>query len=1378
MSNSVDQRIVQMTFDNSQFEKGISSTLDSLHNMEKAVEDGSRGIEGLGDAFSKGGFSKFASEIDNVSSKFDVMETAARSAVSRITNSVMDMGTNMAKAVTIQPLMDGLDEYNLKLGSIQTIKTNTNAPLEKINKSLSELNTYADKTIYNFAEMTRNIGTFTAAGVGLEDSTNAIQGIANLAAASGSNSQQASTAMYQLSQALSTGTLKLQDWNSVVNAGMGGKLFQDALKTTAEVMGTNVDALIEKNGSFRESLQEGWITQDVLTQTLQNFTYATEDMTEEEKKANYEHLKSIGYNDEQIKKIYQQAQAAQDAATKVKSFNQLIDTTKEALGSGWAVSWEYIIGDLAEATELFTGISKVLNGVIDGMSDARNKFLKDWHDNGGRDAMVKSLADVYKMIARLVKPIQKAFGDVFKPLEGAKVAEAFKSIYDAIHTFRKTVFGSDGFKAISKFIRNSFTAIFGVIKGVGSTVFAILGTSIEIAYNAIKALGTILFPIVNFIVANVLTPVNDTMSNVFRVVGEAAGFLSEKLGGIKTSIFDTVGKGFEQFAHTLNDVIEPKALELFNSIPDVLGNVANSFGDFAKSLFQGVEVPDFITGIGDAISGLHKAVTEGTPVSEALEPISGSLESFGDSIGVDIADNLTNLGSSLADFISGIDFNGIASWIGTFLGSLGELVKFAVSPIIKEAVHSIEELASFFTSVFDVIGAHSDSLLEPLKDLGEHLKTAFDIANIPLSYGNITGFFERLMDLGSMDLEMFFKKEAEAIDGLFSEIGAYADDIDGPLGVVVDKIQEIHQLLTPVRELIANIFNAIKDAVKSIQLPKLEDVFSLISLDNLKNADFSSIEGVINFFGSVIDGIGKVLGGIFTILGAPIKAVIGLLKGGANEIFTSITNFIENIDQARLQQLIGFLTSAAMNAGMIASFVVVMMTIKKIGDLAGSVGDALESLAGIGEALSKLGKDIGKAAKDFAKAEMIKSLAIALGVLIGGVIILSFLDAEKVWTAIGQIAVLLLAIGGFIAVLGILDAKFKKFSLKKVASIGPMLLEIAAAVGVLSLVTVAMSKVNPEDLAKGLLGLSGVLLVIVGFTKIMSKVSGKSGKGVSSLVKLAGSLLVMYAAVRLFAGIPFDDLATGVDTIVIMMGLLFILTKIAQQAAKPMKKIGQGFKELGIGIALLAISVAAISMMPIENLVQGFGIVIGVMVLLAVYAFALKAAKLDMTLLQVSASIIALAAAIAIIAASIALIGYLVPDTEKIKAAAVAMIGVVLAFTLMMVAINLLGGKAAAGAVALVGVAIGIGILVAALLLLSSIPFEQMMQGVAGLSAVMAVLIIGMLAVGLIAETFAVGFVVLAAVFLAVGVADQVDGALELSGAFCVAWLPSQVFCK
>lgn len=396
MSKVVDSRVVEMRFDNAQFERNVKTTMSTLDKLKEKLKfsGASKGLDDIEKSAKQVDMSGLGRGVDTIKMKFSAMEVIAMTALSNITTTAMQVRKSIADALTIDPIKDGFTEYETQMNAVQTILANTQkegTTVKDVNKALDELNTYADKTIYNFTEMTRNIGTFTAAGVKLDASVSAIKGIANLAAVSGSTSQQASTAMYQLSQALAAGKVQLMDWNSVVNAGMGGQVFQDALIRTSEHLGTGAKEYIEATGSFRNSLEKGWLTTDVLTQTLDQFATAAD--TQEEYNAAVKKFVDQGYTQEQAKEMADMAKTAGNAATKVKTFTQLIDTLKEALGSGWTKTWQLIIGDFEDAKEIWTKVSDVLSNLINKSSDARNKLVKKVMDNP-YSGLLKSINEV------------------------------------------------------------------------------------------------------------------------------------------------------------------------------------------------------------------------------------------------------------------------------------------------------------------------------------------------------------------------------------------------------------------------------------------------------------------------------------------------------------------------------------------------------------------------------------------------------------------------------------------------------------------------------------------------------------------------------------------------------------------------------------------------------------------------------------------------------------------------------------------------------------------------------------------------------------------------------------------------------------------------
>lgn len=408
MSREIDQRVVELQFDNANFERNAKESISTLDKLKEKLnfKRTGEGLKELEDRVAKFTMKPLEDAVEGVRVKFTLLDNFVWNFFDRISNKILDVGKNLVSAFTIDPIKTGFQEYETQINAVQTILANTQSKgstLDDVNEALDKLNKYADLTIYNFTEMTRNIGTFTAAGVGLQDATDAIQGIANLAAVSGSTSQQASTAMYQLSQALSAGSLKLQDWNSVVNAGMGGEVFQNALKQTAREYGVAVDSIIDKAGTFRESLKDGWITSEILTTTLKKMTVTGADeylakltgISQQHIAAMHEEAASSGdmekgfrdlakelavtgkVTEEQAYQLLNMSTTAQDAATKVKTFSQLMDTLKEAAQSGWTQTWKLIVGDFGEAKELFTYLSDAFSGLINESSDARNTIIAD-----------------------------------------------------------------------------------------------------------------------------------------------------------------------------------------------------------------------------------------------------------------------------------------------------------------------------------------------------------------------------------------------------------------------------------------------------------------------------------------------------------------------------------------------------------------------------------------------------------------------------------------------------------------------------------------------------------------------------------------------------------------------------------------------------------------------------------------------------------------------------------------------------------------------------------------------------------------------------------------------------------------------------------------
>jgi tape measure domain-containing protein len=622
----VDDRVVSMSFENGRFESGVSSTLSSLDKLKAALKfDGaSKGLDTLEAKSGRINFGPMSSAVDSVSGKFTALATAAGVVLGGIATKAISAGASVVKSFTLGPITAGLSEYETNLNSVQTILANTaasGAKLKDVNKALAELNTYADKTIYNFSEMTKNIGTFTAAGVDLKTATASIKGIANLAALSGSNSQQASTAMYQLSQAISSGRVSLQDWNSVVNAGMGGTVFQRALAQTAERMGTLDDGAVKLTGkmknvtiagdSFRESIQakpgeKSWLTSEVLTETLKQFTG---DMTDAE-------LKAKGFTDAQIKAIQVQAKTALNAATQVKTLSGVLDTAKEAAGSGWAQTWQIIFGDFGEAKTLFTATSNAVNGFITASANARNSVLKDWKELGGRTALIDSIKNVFEALKSVVEPIKDAFREIFPPTTG-------KQLYDLtvrLKNFTETLkIGPE----TSENLKRSFAGLFAaldigkqILAGVVSVLGHLLGAVTSGSGGFLKFTGNLgdsLVALDKWLkqgdrLKNFFDGLGTVLSAPIKLLGRLKDVLIGLFDGVDSrdaqgilTIFDGMGEKLKPLSTVLDigkkawDGFVDAVLRVKEFLQPAIDSVVETFANFANQLGEAIASQNFDT---------------------------------------------------------------------------------------------------------------------------------------------------------------------------------------------------------------------------------------------------------------------------------------------------------------------------------------------------------------------------------------------------------------------------------------------------------------------------------------------------------------------------------------------------------------------------------------------------------------------------------------------------------------------------------------------------------------------------------------------------------------------------------------------------------------
>lgn len=1147
MSTTIDQRVVEMQFDNQHFERNVATSLSTLNKLNQSLqlEGAAKGLEGINAAAKGINLSGISSAAETVGLKFSAMYTIADQALRNITTSAYNAGKRIVSALTIDPIKTGFQEYETQINAVQTILANTESKgttIKDVNKALDELNTYADKTIYNFTEMTRNIGTFTAAGVDLDKSVKSIQGIANLAAVSGSTSQQASTAMYQLSQALAAGKVTLMDWNSVVNAGMGGQVFQDALKRTATAMGTNVDAIIKKYGSFRESLSKGeWLTADVLTKTLEQFTMAAEEGTEQWE-AYKKSLMEDGYTAQQAEEILKMANTATNAATKVKTFTQLWDTLKESAQSGWTQTWEIIVGDFEEAKSLLTEVSDVLGGIIGRSAESRNAMLQHWKDLGGRTALIEGLRGAFEAIVSVVKPVKEAFNNIFPDTAEQKGRKLYDLTMDIAVFFKKLKLSDTA----SDNLRRTFEGLFAILDIV-KQAFVAVGKAIVPIFGGFDDLGGGVLAVTAHI-GDWLVKLDETIKK---------GDVFNKILQTIVSVVKMVGKAIGDFAKSIHDIFIVPGLEAFVAILDTFDEKMSSMGSGADKMKLSMVT---------AFEAMHSTLMDSN--------FMGFLKSLWDGvkrIGSGLAEAFGALTGGVIDKLNNADFSGLLDFINTLsLGGIGlGIAKF---------VHG-------FGDAMDSVGSFKEGVL----DILEEAKGCFEAYQTQLKAGALMKIAKAIALLVGSLVVLSLVDSAKlsaaigAITMLFAELmGSMAifNSVGGNL-----KTKGIFKTITAM--------NGIATAVLILSF----------ALTNIARMDFKQL--AVGLVGIV--GLTATLVKAMTVLGSADKTAI---KGAgkaiafalAIKILASACEDLSTLSWNELAKgLIGvsalmagvskFTNSANLGGKLISTALGMTIMAASLKIFASACGDFAEfdwdklikGMAGIGLVLLEVATfskftgnatnlmstsvaliAIGAAMKIFASVigdmsaykwdEIGRGLAVMAGSLASVVMALKFMPKDMLGASVGMIA-----IG---AALKIIADAFSQMAILDGEQATTGLFAISGTLAMLALALNAMTGTLPGSAA--LLVASAALAVMAPALERLGEMTG--GEIAKSLIAIAGAFTVLGIAGALLGPLIPTILGLSAALAIVGVGILGI--------GAGLTLAGAGLSAIAIGIGALATSLA------------------------------------------------------------------------------------------------------------------------------------------------------------------------------------------------------------
>lgn len=1191
MSTNIERNIVEMRFDNKKFEKNVKQSMDSIDQFKKSLkfEDSEKSFKKLEENAKKVDLSPLSKGIDKVRASFSFLDTFSATVYHRISNRLIDIGKKVASSVSTDGIKGGFREYELKMNSFKTIRNATIGKNtdEDINKELERLNKYADDTIYKFSDMTDNIGKFVNAGVDLHKATDAIMGVSNAAALAGASSQQASMAMYNISQALGSGHMLAMDWRSIENAMMATVEFKQALVDVAVEEKTLIkqtnglykaaggNQTFDPMGDFRGTLSQKWLTSDVLVKALAKYNDMTTDL----------------------------GKRAHKAATEVSTFTKMIDALKEAIESGWGQTWELVIGNLKEATDLYTKINDKISAFIGNFFDERKEILKNWKAHGGRTKALEALGEIMKNLGSIFRTVGEAWHSLFPKKDHNSLLRAT----DALAEFaKKTKPAEETLKTLKQTFRGLFAA-FDIVriafssfrKTIGVFFIKVLKDALHQLFGVTGGLGDMLVKVRQSIKEN------QTFTKVF-------GAIVTVLDGVYT-VVKKVASALWKFAGIIKDVAtESGGVTVIADWLKGLGSAIKNFdisaiGNSIKKLFVGIW--KFIDRV------LSKTFSFYTPMKQKLNEIKETIKQ-----------------SKVAQWVVGVFEkmrNGVQKVIDSFKSIKTDGVK-DMTDNVKSEVTVFDKIAGFFKKVWGVIKSIADVVWPVMKTIFTSIGTGIKMLwsgiteNIKNSdMGDAGGL---VAGAGIFAFLMSAKKFIDNMKPLFTGLKKLGDgkflknifDILAQATLLI-KANILKQIATSILILVGAIFVLCtlpkeKVALATITVMTLfkgiSDTFNAYdkSASNLKATTMLGMAGqllglavAMGIMTIAIRSIAKldyeastkaliIIGAMLQMMQVTITKMIGLKKmsGGSLSItLNGVSKTISAVAKALLMMIIAVFAMVKMiNAysfntvgsavvlvaglfAVITSGIALILKFTKETNKEAKTGEKLLKTIGLLAGIALLIAAFSKLIIGITAAIALLAVALSHGVISGGSLI----------GAIGAMAAIVLTIIGAIWLIQ-----------KVVKDANPK--DILAAAGMLTVVTVFMTSITTllmalailprtwsEEAVVALTGIAFSLSMIMTSLAFMMSQVKKGGKldpktfstimgtVVITIMSMTAALILMSHAA---SGSGFNKAIIALGVISAALVGFIALAGKSSTFAKGLQVITASIRDIGIGLAAFA----------------------------------------------------------------------------------------------------------------------------------------------------------------------------------------------------------------
>jgi phage-related protein len=1240
LSKNVDERVVEMSFDNARFEKNASETLSTLDKLKEKLnfEGAVKGFDKLEDAIGDVSFDGLNGGIENTSSKFSALEAVALGALMNIGSQIESTAQKLVSSLTIDQISAGWSKYEQKTSSVQTIMNSTGKSMEEVNEQLDKLNWYTDETSYNFLDMVSNIGKFTSNSVELGTAVTAMQGIANWAALSGANVNQASAAMYNLAQAISVGSVKLIDWKSIENANMATTEFKQTVIDTAVELGTlkkttSGYATVAKGTAvsvtdFNSALSEGWFSSNVLLKSLNEYgrfseaLYGAMDLVEVDTTSEMISLveaykdgsKSVEELSEEMGTSLADTKLIMDtlsdstmelsmkafkAGQETKTLSEAIAYVKEAVSSGWMNTFELIFGDYEEAKKLWSNLSETLYGVFVASGEARNELLEGALDNSAEfvtkddwDGLTEGLditEDLQNGIVSFARENGVAIDDLI-----SQYGSFEKSLKDGWLT-------SDLFTNYVVNLLNSTDEESETLKDFASDIDDTSSSLSELVDKLNRKSGRTLL----------LESIKNSFDAACKIVGAFKDAVSDVFPAITSEgIYNAIEK-VNEFTESLiaSDDAVSKFKNGFEGILSVIRTVGQIVASFIKVIAKGSEVFEGISTVALSIFNLlGKIVTE--VINATAE--TGAFISVGDLL-YNVVSRLVTKFNEFANKIAAVidqlsnstlirKFATTAKTIGTTFTSIISSIEEIIFGYSKKTDDATEATDNFGTALENTSTIGSTvikvitNLLNGINTIIQKIKTSQAVANISTAFSNLK---ESLQPLVTSIINLFNTVKTSFVS-LFSSITGktnISDIIVTMLETIINGIATLIEWLATLITLVnrSGIFDTIGNGITYV-------------FQSIRNGISGSTENS-NFISNIFSQLSKFSD--FLVASAKDFTSLNLfdaIKTGLNNVITAFDNLDNSVTNTlkpaieSIRELLGG-DEALFN---IIGLAEIFFLVKAITSLVGQ----FKTLTGVTEALSNMMKAFGTAAKDFAKAaewkalgEMIKDFGIAIGIVAASVFALSFVDTGKLIGAA-------VAVGIMASALAIMMKYFSGIQ-KNVKDLpaAATILAFAAALDMLVIPIAVLALVPWQKLYKSTFAVSALLIALGGAARIM----GKQAKGAAVILAMSVALNALVIPIIALTKVESVALAQALTTLTVAL--------IALAWAGP--EISVTLSSLATALIKFALSVAAI------------GISVPVSILLFVAAIE-KLKSINTTAVNFKAMIETIVVALVILAAALA----------------------------------------------------------------------------------------------------------------------------------------------